>query len=100
MKKIEIKVTVFDEHGNEPIPFKKIKDIIQDDDIIVSGYQEPEYYGDSSHEGYHYLVVYRWRFETDEEAEKRIIKNRGYQEELKGRRYETYLKLKKEFESE
>lgn len=100
MSKKIIKVEVFNEYADDAIPFKKIKDIVQDDDVIISGYQEPEHYSDSSHEGYYYLSVYRWREETDEEYEERMKKDKVYKEELKSRRYETYLKLKKEFETE
>jgi hypothetical protein len=36
--------------------------------------------------------------ETDAQFEKRIARNKQSAEEMKKRRYENYLKLKKEFE--
>jgi hypothetical protein len=38
--------------------------------------------------------------ETDEQFEKRIASNKRSNEEMKKRRYESYLRLKKEFENE
>jgi len=46
------------------------------------------------------LEIYREREETDKEYEKRLSKEQKLSEELKKRRYETYLKLKKEFEND
>jgi hypothetical protein len=37
--------------------------------------------------------------ETDKEYEKRIERTNKHSEELRQRRYESYLKLKKEFEN-
>jgi len=73
---------------------------IQDGDIIEIR-REDDYRSESwSYNAYTELVVIREVEETDEEYEKRIKENNQLKEELKKRRYESYLKLKKEFQDE
>jgi len=98
-KKI-INVCVFDEIDyKKPITFSRIKHILVDNDEIYSGYNE-EYHGsDSAMDGHFYMRVNRDRIETDDEFNLRVIGNTKEMERSKNRRYNSYLKLKKEFEN-
>ena len=99
MIKKEILVEVFNEIDyRKPIPFSKIKDIIQDDDFIESGWDEGFFTENNSINGHYYLRVRRQRLETDEEAKERHKKFEEFKKESKEKRYRTYLNLKKEFE--
>lgn len=100
MDKIVITEEIFSERDyKKPIPFSKIKNIVQDDDIILSGWEEPFYSENNSYDGHYYMVVKRNRLETDDEFSKRISDGVKKQEELKEKRYQRYLELKKEFEN-
>ena len=70
---------------------------LQDDDIIENSYNHGWQEGDSSREDTYDLIIYRYRLETDEEFEKRKNSWDNTQKLLKKNRYETYLKLEKEF---
>lgn len=100
MKKKLVNKTIFKETGNNPIPFVKIKDIIEDNDVIIAGYDEGHYSENNSWDNHYYLEIIREVLETDEEFEKR--KKRVEQQKIwdKERRKQTYLKLKKEFEDD
>jgi hypothetical protein len=86
---------------SRPITWKDIKDLdLQDDDQIRAEYVEAFF---SENEGWdaHYSVqVSRWREETDAEFEKRMAKVVEDRKELKEKRRQTYLTLKREFEGE
>lgn len=86
--------------SDKPIPFKEYKGVLEDDDIVNSGYDEGHYSENNSWDPFYYVRATRQVLETDEEYEKRIEENRKFKEELKQRRYERYLELKKEFENE
>lgn len=98
MEKKLIEDKIFDHQSENPIPFKVIKDYVQDDDIIYSEYREADSGSSWSHDGYYYIKVTRERLETDQEFERRKFQAQEFKDELKRRRYETYLKFKKEFE--
>lgn len=99
IEKQTIKVEVFKKTSSQgPILFHAIKGIVQDDDVIKSGYEEGFYSENNSHDGYFYMIVERKRLETDEELAERVEKRKQFVEEAKQRRYENYLKLKEEFE--
>lgn len=49
--------------------------------------------------GYWHNQITRMVEETDEEFNKRIARNNKSAEEMKQRKYESYLKLKEEFEN-
>lgn len=100
MEKKEIVVEVFNEIDyRNPIRFSEIKDIVQDDDIIESGWDEGFYTENNSVDGHYYLIIRRKRLETDEEVEKRHRRQEEYRKESKQKRHELYLKLKEEFEN-
>lgn len=100
MEKKKIKKEIFWKQSNECFKWKDIKHIqFEDEDEIVSTYVEPYYSENESHDGYFMAEVSRMVEETDEEYEKRINREKKQHEELKERRYQTYLKLKKEFEN-
>lgn len=80
--------------------WKDIKHIeFQDDDLIHIGHDEGHYSENNSWDPYFYVVVERFREETDEEYHQRVEENEKFKEEMKKKRYETYLKLKEEFEN-
>lgn len=68
---------------------------LEDDDEIHSGWVDDEGF---DHHGYWHNQITRQIEETDEEFEKRIERNKRSAEEMKQRRYESYLRLKEEFE--
>lgn len=101
MEKIKIKKEIFWKQSDECFKWKDIKHIqFEDEDEIISTYEEPYYSENESHDGYYLIEVRRMVEETDEEFKKRIESNERHSEELKQRRYQTYLKLKEEFENE
>lgn len=84
-----------------PITWKDIKDFqFEDDDIIKIWWEEPFYTENNSNGGYYYAIVTRMIEETDDEYHKRIARNIKMNEDMKKKRYETYLTLKKEFETQ
>jgi hypothetical protein len=101
MEKIKIKTTVYEKIDyRNPIRVKEFKDILQDDDIIESGYEEPYEGSDSGYNGHFFVYIIRWRLETDEEFEKRKKGIEFLREKNKKMRYNKYLELKKEFEDD
>jgi len=84
----------------KPIPFSVIKDYVEDDDIISAGFDEGYYSENESWDPHWFIKIERNRLETDEEFEKRKSMENFVREDMKKRRYENYLKLKKEFENE
>jgi hypothetical protein len=81
------------------IRFSDLPNDIQENDIIDIHRIEPYYSENQSNGAYTQLVINREREETDDEYQKRISKEEKQKNELKQRRYETYLKLKSEFEN-
>lgn len=100
-KKITTK-TVFNLQSGKPILWKHIKHFkFEDDDFLDAGYVEPWTNGSDNSGGDHYEVeVLRDVLETDDEYNRRIKGEVKQAERLKESRFETYLKLKKEFEPE
>ena len=86
------------QHDHNPIKFGEIEVGLQPDDEIISGYEDAFYTENNSCEGYFYLEVRRKRLETDEEFEKRKEDIEWHKKDARKRRYEQYIKLKKEFE--
>jgi len=84
---------------NANIRFKDLDYADKREDDIIDIHRD-ENYDNEQWDSYTKVCVYREREETDEEYEERINENRKFQEELRKRRYENYLKLKKEFENE
>jgi hypothetical protein len=102
MEKKLITKTVFNLQSRKPILWKQVKDFkFEDDDYVRMGYVEPWENGPDNSGGDHYEVeVLREVMETDEEFNKRIRDEERDKKWAKERRYESYLKLKKEFENE
>lgn len=103
MKK-EIKSDViFNKHYEGYREWFKFEDLPKDllpTDKIRFEKTERFYSENESWDDYTELIVYRDREETDEEFEKRKLFWEKKKEESKKLRYESYLKLKKEFENE
>jgi hypothetical protein len=102
MEKKLVTKTVFNKQSRKPILWKHIKDFkFEDEDYITAGYVEHWENGSDNSGGDHYEVeVQREVLETDKEFEKRKQDYERDQKWAKERRYESYLKLKKEFEPE
>lgn len=85
--------------GNDKqMQWKDIKHLqLEDDDIIHSGWVDDE---DCDCNGYWHTEIIRMVEETDEEFEKRQHDIQLQAKWAKERRYESYLRLKKEFELE
>jgi len=81
------------------VRFSDLPKDLKADDVIDIHREEAHYSENESHGEYTELVVFREREETDEEYQKRLEKNKWVQEDLKKRRYESYLRLKAEFET-
>jgi hypothetical protein len=96
--KNEIEEQVYHKISSKPIPFKFYKDFVGDDDIIEAGFDEGYDNSDSAMLPHYYVNITRKRLETDEEYEKRLLKEKRDAKWAKERRYENYLKLKKEFD--
>lgn len=97
-----ITVEIFSKESGNPILWKDWKHIkLEDNDDIRNGYIEPWTNGDDNSGGDHYsLTIKRKRLETSDEATSRTHKEEIQKQYHKAKRYETYLKLKKEFENE
>lgn len=79
---------------------EEILDKIKIGSHINAGYEEPEYGSDHGHDGHYYLEIKFEREENETEKLRRLKKEEKDKEMMKQRRYESYLKLKKEFEHE
>lgn len=99
MKKMKEKEVLFLQ-SDRPIPYKNYKDKLEDDDIVVSAYDEGYYSENNSWNPFYFVKVLRSTLETDKEYEKRLEEGKKMKMELKNRRRETYLKLKEEFEND
>jgi hypothetical protein len=80
------------------IRFSDFPKDIKEDDIINIVREESYSSENDSYDGYSELWIIRERDETDEEYQKRQLERENYFKERKKNRYETYLKLKSEFE--
>lgn len=99
-KKLIAEVIFKASNKDNPLKFKDIKGIVQDEDYIISEWVEPHESENNSWEGHYHIELIRERLETDEELEKRLNVDKEQSKFLKDRRYQHYLKLKKEFEGE
>lgn len=100
MKK-KIKTEIFQKQfngNNQDVRFSDLPKDIQENDIIEINREDAFYSENNSYDAYTELLVIREREETDEEYQERMSDNKLRQEELRKIRYETYLRLKSEFE--
>jgi hypothetical protein len=101
MTKIKKWKTIFYHQMEEYPTWGDIKDIqFEDEDRIQISYEEPYYSENNSHNGGWIIDVAREIEETDVEYKRRIEKIKSDEEWQKKRNYETYLKLKKQFEDD
>ena len=101
MEKKLITETVFSkQNDHNPILFSEIDIVLEPNDVIHAGFDEGFYSENNSWDSHYYLEVHRDRLENDEEFKKREERVKADEENRKKRRYESYLKLKKEFENE
>lgn len=101
MEKKFITETIFrKQNDHNPIKFGEIDIELKPDDVIHAGHDEGYYSENNSWDAHYYLEVQRDRLETDEEFEKRKEDDEFFKKDLRKRRYENYLKLKKEFEND
>lgn len=70
---------------------------LEDNDVIYSGWVEDDAY---DYHGYWHCQITRMIEETDEEYQTRLERIERDNKWAKERRYESYLKLKAEFENE
>ncbi len=98
MEKIKVEKKIFWEHKNTPFKWKDIKHLeLEDEDIINLSYVEPYHSENESYDGHFEGEIIRMVEETDEQFEKRKKREEEDKERARQRRYETYLKFKKEF---
>lgn len=91
------KEVLCEQYDNQPT-WKDIKHIeFQDDDKIMVSYQD---YDESGGGDVWYISIERWVEETEKEFEERLGLLEYDKKRKKKMRYENYLKLKTEFESE
>ena len=96
--KIKKEKQIFHGYNNSPMKWSHIKHLqLEDDDIIHSGWVDDENF---DYQGYWHNQITRMVEETDEQFEKRIASNKRSEVDMKNRRRESYLRLKKEFENE
>ena len=83
----------------KPITFGEIDVELQPEDEITQHWEEPYEGSVEAWDGHWSMTVTRDRLETDEEFEARLEKEKVEKERRKKMRYESYLKLKAEFEN-
>lgn len=99
--KIKVEKVIFQKEKQTPFTWKDLKHVqFEDEDKITVGYDEGYYSENNSWDPHYYARVIRMVEETDAQFEKRIANNEQAKKWAKERRYENYLKLKKEFENE
>ena len=100
MEKIKVQKTVFDKRQDEPFIWKDIKDFkFEDDDLIRIEYVDSYCSEINSYDAHYHAEVIRMVEETDEQFKQRIEDKEINEKFYKKRRYESYLKLKEEFEN-
>ncbi len=102
MVKIKKEVRIFRKvRSTKPFTWADIKTIaFEDDDIIHVGYHEGFESENNSVRPYYYAEATRLVKETDDEYQERLAEVARQKEQLRARRYETYQKLKAEFEGQ
>ncbi len=94
-----INTTILDLQLDTPPKWSDIKHIkFEDDDVIQAGWVEPYYSENNSYEGFYHVMVQRRVLESDEVYNERLISNARLANELQAKRYETFKRLKEEFE--
>ena len=92
--KIKRETEVFCLNKRRLIRWSDIKHLqLEDEDVIRSSWEDEE-----DGDGYYVGIINRMVEETDEQYQKRLSINEQDKERMKKSRYESYLRLKKEFE--
>ena len=100
MKK-KISKTLLYIHPRQDPSWKDIKNFpFEDDDLIICQWEEPFYSENNSYDGGWVIAISRDVEETGEEYKKRLEREESQKKEIKERRYQNYLNLKKEFEND
>jgi hypothetical protein len=95
LNKIKRETQLFWLGKNRLIKWSDIKHLqLEDDDVIRSSWEED----DDDGRGLYVGEITRMVEETDEQYQKRLSNIEKDKERMKKSRYESYLKLKKEFE--
>jgi hypothetical protein len=95
--KIKVEKQIYWHQKNSQLKWKDIKHLqLEDDDIIYSGWEDDH---EAEYGGYWHGQIIRMVEETDEQFTKRQKQIQQDQERIQKMRYESYLRLKKEFES-
>lgn len=101
IQKIKIEKTIFYTNSSKPFTWKDIKHIqFEDDDILHIAYDEGYYSENNSWDPHYFVEITRMVEETDEQFNNRLEKLEDNEKWAKKKRYESYLRLKKEFENE
>jgi len=100
--KVKVEREIFSKHtGDNPLKWSDIKHLdLQDDDEIHARWEEAYYSENNSYDGHFYSVIIRHELETDEEFQTRMKRIERDSLFMRQKRYESYLKLKEEFEGE
>ena len=99
--KIKVEKVIFAAAKETPFAWKDLKHIqFEDEDKITVAYDEGYYSENNSWDSHYYARVIRMVEETDAQFQKRQKKIEEERERTKKMRYESYLRLKKEFENE
>jgi len=100
--KQKVKKEIYNKYFNDDyheIRFSDLPKDIQDSDIIDIRRIEAFYSENNSYDAHTELVIIRERLETDNEYQKRTSYDEHKKERMKKMRYESYLRLKAEFEA-
>ena len=99
--KIKVEKQIFWNQKDRAFKWKDIKHLeLEDEDVLNFHWEEPYYSENESWDGHFHGEVIRMVEETDEQFKIRMEDLERDAKWAKERRYENYLKLKKEFESE
>lgn len=80
------------------VRFSDIPKNIEENDIIEINREESYFSENNSWDAFTELIISREREENEEEYQKRLEKNKKWNEEKQKKKYEQYLALKLEFE--
>jgi len=80
------------------VRYSDLPESIEPNDIIRINDVESHYSENNSWDAFTELIIIREVEETEDEYQKRLSKEKILEEEFKKRRYDTYIKLKSEFE--
>jgi hypothetical protein len=99
--KIKVEKQIFRKQKDQPFKWKDIKNLeLEDDDFLNFHWEEGYYSENNSCDGHFNGEIIRMVEETDEQFKRRMEIIERDSKWARERRYESYLKLKAEFETE